>query len=176
MRGGQGRFVGRETELATLCEALDASPPHTTSAWMVSGAPGIGKTRLAREFATRAAAKGWQTVWAHGWAGAGVPSYWPWTQALRTLLDEPATDLTALLGAAPTDQFALFDATARRFDEATDGPLLVVLDDLHVADADSLHLLRFLTSHAAKAPRMVLGSWRLVPGEKVDADGLGLSG
>lgn len=176
MPGGQGRFVGRVAELATLLRGLEARPPHTTSAWLVSGAPGIGKTRLASEFASLAAARGWRTVWAHGWAGAGVPSYWPWTQALRTLLGKQATELTALLGTVPTDQFALFDATARRFDEATDDPLLVVLDDLHVADADSLHLLRFLTSHAAKAPRMVLGSWRLAPGENVDAEGLGLSG
>lgn len=172
-----GQFVGRDLEIATLVEALDRSPPHATTAWLLTGAAGIGKTRLSRELTQRAEAKGWRTVWAHGWAGAGVPPYWPWTQALRALLDRPSTELASLLDGAPSgDQFELFDATARRLDEMADGPLLIVLDDLHVADADSLHLLRFLTSHGASAPRVVLGSWRLAPGEKVDPEALGLTG
>lgn len=177
MRGAD-RFVGREQELRALLEALDQSPPHRTNAWMLTGPAGIGKTRLGREFADRARERGWRVVWAHGWAGAGVPSYWPWTQVLRELLDRPATDLAELLGTGTPrmGQFELFDATARRLDEAAGGPLLVVLDDLHVADTDSLHLIRFLVSHGATSPRMILGNWRSVPGEKVDAHALGVTG
>jgi hypothetical protein len=66
---------------------------------------------------------------------------------------------------APVDpesaRFALFDALARFLDEAAkERQLLLVVDDLHAADAPSLLLLRFLGEAIAQSRILVLGSYR----------------
>jgi AAA ATPase domain len=87
------------------------------------------------------------------WHGAGVPGYWPWTQALDALAAAvgpalgPATDL------GDKRTFLLFDATARWIASAARRrPAVVVLDDLHWADQSSPALLDFLARARLEAP------------------------
>jgi predicted ATPase len=58
--------------------------------FLISGEPGIGKTRLADEIASDAASGGMRVVWGRCWEGGGAPAYLPWVDVLRSLiLHEP---------------------------------------------------------------------------------------
>ena len=86
-------------------------------------------------------------------------AYWPWLPVLRKLVtpDSPP-EVQALLDAADERQPAesgaatlrSYDAAGRLLDEASQRqPLLVVLEDLHWADASSLRLLAFIVDTLA---------------------------
>ena len=83
--GGMGHapFVGRERELAELRGAFDAARTGRGAFYLVSGEPGIGKTRLAEQAASDAAARGFSVLWGRCWESGGAPAYWPWVQVLR---------------------------------------------------------------------------------------------
>ncbi len=94
------RFVGREHELAQLEHALDSVVAGHGRMFLVSGEPGIGKTRLANEFSARAAARGLRVMWGRSWEGAGAPAYWPIIQIIRACAERPDfAQLTEALGA-----------------------------------------------------------------------------
>jgi predicted ATPase len=76
-------FVGRKFELAELKAALDDSCAGRGRMCLVSGEPGIGKTRLAEEIAREASARGMRALWGRCWEGDGAPAYWPWIQVIR---------------------------------------------------------------------------------------------
>ena len=87
-------FVGRTEPLARLTaayQAVSAPPGGTVSGWaglvLVTGEAGIGKTTLLTRFASRVRADGGTVVWGTCWDGDQAPAWWPWTQALRALLD-----------------------------------------------------------------------------------------
>ena len=179
--GVRDLFVGREVELGRLVHALDRAIAHDGRLMLLVGEPGIGKTRIARELALRAAALGVAVRWGRCQETEGAPSYWPWVQVLRTHEERepqhgagPAADALAALLAddmprsvvaseaeSTHARFQLFETVAgvlRRL--CADSPLLVVLDDLHWADAASLLLLRFVATELADARVLVLGTYR----------------
>lgn len=80
------RFVGRDRELATLITGLEAALSGHGHLYLVSGEPGVGKTRLLQEVATAADERGVIAVWGRCWEGDDAPPFWPWVQVLRTLL------------------------------------------------------------------------------------------
>jgi hypothetical protein len=82
-------FVGRERELAQLHAALDDANAGRGRLFVLSGEPGIGKTRLAEEVARESTTRGMRAVWGRSWEGGGAPAYWPWVQILRSLLVDP---------------------------------------------------------------------------------------
>jgi tetratricopeptide (TPR) repeat protein len=67
----------------SACEAGADSDIHL---FLISGEPGIGKTRLADELAGRVKARGIQVLWGRCWEGDGAPAYWPWIQVIRSFL------------------------------------------------------------------------------------------
>jgi tetratricopeptide (TPR) repeat protein len=159
-RGG-GRLVGREAALAATGAALEDALAGTGGLLLVVGEPGIGKSALLAEQARRAGAAGIRVVRGAGWAGA--PPYWLWTQVLRGLAGDAMPGVARLLdrgaGAAdPDDPFRLFDAVRAAL--ADNAPLLVVLDDLHVADNDALRLLDFLHRTLVADRVLLLGACR----------------
>jgi DNA-binding SARP family transcriptional activator len=179
-------FVGREQERRQLVGRLTEAQSGQCRLALVSGEPGIGKTRLAEEFTAHARTQGMYVVWARGWEGDGAPAFWPWVQVLRTVADDaPADALANALGGGAADiarvvpDYSRFvtitedapDAeTARfRFFEAVASllrglaawrPLVVVLDDLHWADQSSLRLLEFSVGALQGAPVMLVGTFR----------------
>ena len=154
-------FVGRRDELRHLKDALSTARAGEGCAILVSGEPGIGKTSLAEELAKAAAWMGVPAVWGPSIEAEGAPPFWPWRQALRALpeLDRHA-DLPDL--AQPgIARFPIFEAVATALREAAmPGGLLIVLDDLHWADAGSLRLLQVIASELPGSRILLLGTYR----------------
>ncbi len=181
-------FVGRAEPLRRLTAAFAAvaraseaaAPPAAARAGLVlvTGEAGIGKTALLRQFATQAAQIGATVAWGSCWEGDQTPAWWPWTQALRSLLEQrPAlgdgmgTDLAAILpeSAVPAPAVAadaahrvhLLDAVARLLRQAgADGPVVVILDDLQWSDLSTVDLLRFLAGQGRTGPLLLVGAYR----------------
>jgi tetratricopeptide (TPR) repeat protein len=171
-------FVGRLRELGELSAVLAESAARRGGLIMVTGEPGIGKTRLMEEFASLLADQGWRVLTGRCWEHGGAPAYWPWIQVVRAAGSEfeecipapadtggrPGTSdpFKAPTSADPeSDRFRLFDGVARFLMKvADDRRLLVVLDDLHAADAPSLLLLRFLAQTIAGERIVLLGAYR----------------
>ncbi|MGH2602717.1 MAG: ATP-binding protein, partial [Dehalococcoidia bacterium] len=179
---GRTRYVGRRLELSTIRQGLQAAVEGRGGLALITGEPGIGKTRLAEETAAEAEAQGVRVCWGRCSDDEGAPAYWPWLQILRECLRDPAAGplLTAMgLDAATLAPLlpdppraagttpALPDPAQRRFRLvdvvtrflirlAAARPLLLVFDDLHRADRPSLSLLRFLTQDERDARLFVL--------------------
>jgi tetratricopeptide (TPR) repeat protein len=181
-------FVGRWAELQELLLALADATAGRGRLMLLAGEPGIGKTRLADELAQRARAQGAHALWGSSWQDAGAPPYWPWVQILRSclrsiddatavrLLGDGAADVAQVLpevqrlvpGLAPppaldpeSARFRLFDATATFLVRASrDQILVLVLDDLHAADAASLLFLQFLAGQLTDARILVVATYR----------------
>ena len=156
-------FVGRTGELHELRAALDEAHDGRGLLVLLSGEPGIGKTRLMQEAAREAGERGWRVAAGRCWEEGGAPAYWPWIQAVRALGGDVERFAAAAGGSGDpeTERFRLFDAAGQfLIDAASERPLMIVLDDLHAADAPSLVLLRFVSEAIAHAPILVLGSYR----------------
>ncbi len=182
-------FVGRERELARLCNAFEATCKGETRIAAVAGEPGIGKTRLAEELERYARERGALVLWGRVRETAGAPPYWPWIKLGRTLGDALGPKgLSALLGAdavelqrlfpelrellpdlpppepaldAESARFRLFEAltgTFRRLSQQQ--PVVLVLDDLHWADAATLLLLQHLAAEVAGSCLMLVVTYR----------------
>jgi DNA-binding SARP family transcriptional activator len=185
---GTRGFVGRAPELEALASYLDEAVAGRGRLVLVSGEPGIGKSRLAEELAVVARSRGARVLVGRCWEAGGAPAYWPWVQSLRAYMDESEPEtLREQLGAgapvlaqlfpelqeryrdleAPPSgesedaRFRLFDATAALLRRAARAqPLVVVLDDLHAADEPSLLLLRFLARELGQSRILVVGAYR----------------
>ncbi len=89
-----------------------------------------------------------RVVWGRCWEAGGAPAFWPWTQVTRTLgVSDAAPELGTSASPADAEQarFKVFDAVAGLLArEAATTPLVIILDDAHVADMPSLLLLQFV--------------------------------
>ena len=92
-------FVDRVHELAELIAGIDGALASEGRFLTISGEPGVGKSRLARQAAAHAERHGMLTLWGRCWEHGGAPPYWPWVQALRRLIaDTETSTLAAWLG------------------------------------------------------------------------------
>lgn len=126
---------------------------------MITGEPGIGKTRLLDELAARTVVAGGRAVWGRTWEVGLTPAYWPWIQILGALAepDDPAPELVGLDDRSDAaSRLARFDVVGSfLIRRATAQPLAILLDDLHAADASSLLLLEYLARHG-RAGRLLI--------------------
>jgi len=82
-------FIGRADVLAQLRDVFARARTGSGALALVTGPPGIGKTRVVETFAREAERDGAFVAVAHCREGEGVPAYWPFLQLLRRLLAEP---------------------------------------------------------------------------------------
>jgi tetratricopeptide (TPR) repeat protein len=186
-------IIGRERELEALTGALDAAKGGRGSTRLVSGEPGIGKSSLVTRLAEEASARDLSVVWGRSWESGGAPAFWPWIEAIRDLVaarspEEARGALGAGAGVVaglvpelaqlgPFDappplearqaQFRLFDAVASFLGRASSqGPLLIVLEDLHAAEPASIALLDFVARTITRHALLVVGTYRVAEAKR----------
>lgn len=172
---GRGeRLVGRADVRATVTAALDEARSGAGQLLLIGGEAGIGKSAVLSFLAAAAGDEG-RLLRGFCLAGSGVPPYWPWIQVLRAsglpapelgdagwLLDTTGgtTDPEGALAAADA-RFRLHDAIGRVLAGlAADRPVVVMLDDLHWADEQSLAVLPFLTRALVADRVLIVGAYR----------------
>jgi DNA-binding SARP family transcriptional activator len=181
-------FVGREHELEELSAGLEASLAGHGRLFLLTGDPGIGKSRLAGELASKAARREAEVLVGRCWEAGGAPAFWPWVQALRACIQgREIQTLRSLLGAGAPEvaaivpdlrelfpdleqpfslqsegaRFRLFDGVSTFLRRAAQvKPIVLILDDVHAADAPSLLLLEFFAREIELARVFVLASYR----------------
>ncbi|HXZ85106.1 MAG TPA: AAA family ATPase, partial [Myxococcota bacterium] len=166
--GSDTSFVGRADLLAALEETLDSALAGRGALTLLYGPAGIGKTRMLVEIGARAEARGMRCLRGAGRAGAEGEAFQLWLEAGRELgLDEllraerGASAGAAQARGAEARRFAQFREVTRVLLRcAEECALLLALDDLQFADADSLALLRYLAPSLHSARIWVLGSFR----------------
>ena len=139
----ESSLVGRAAELAVLETAVPAAGLGIA---LVTGEAGVGKTALATAFAGILAGRGWRTVWAR--CQEDAPVAWPWQQVVEALGE----------GLAAADRFQLRLAIVSTVESAA--PVLVVLDDLHQADEETLAVLAAFTGHRLSGRVLIMATSR----------------
>jgi len=179
-------LIGRKQALRELRSAIVHAAAGSGCLVLISGEPGIGKTRLAQQVTADAVAIGMKALWGTCWEGDGAPAFWPWIQVLRAhAAGRDTATLQADLGseagevgrlvpelpggvqnselrtASAESRFRLYDSVSAFLRRISDTqPTLVVLDDLHWADEPSLQLLRFLAGDLSENRLLLLGTYR----------------
>ncbi|MER6006018.1 AAA family ATPase [Nonomuraea angiospora] len=153
-------LIGRERPAAVLRGEVERTLVSHGALVLVTGEAGIGKSALVAGAAAEAVRGGARLLGGACWEGEGAPGYWPWVQVVRRLVPG-ATLQSPFLGLAGSDGFELYDAvTGLLVDVSRERPVVVVLEDLHWADAASLRLLEFVVRHAWFERLLVIGTYR----------------
>jgi predicted ATPase len=183
-----GVFVGRDRELGEMRGALEDALAGRGRLLLLVGEPGIGKTRTTEELATYARVRGAKVHWGRCHEGEAAPAYWPWTEAIRSYVREAdPVGLAWELGGGGAEvarvvpeirervaglpeppeldpeqaRFRLFDAISTFLTGASRSrPIVLVLDDLHWADASSLELLKFVARQLSDTGLLVVATYR----------------
>ena len=177
------RIVGRALELAQLQAALADAAGGQPSLAFVVGESGVGKSRLVAELEARATADGTRVLSGECVElGEGELAYAPLVTALRPLVrdadpvldalpDDIRAELATLLpGLVATvrghergagDQARVFEALLAVLDGlARETPVLLVIEDLHWADASTRAFLRFLAATLSTEPLLIVATYR----------------
>jgi DNA-binding SARP family transcriptional activator len=181
---GRTPFVGRASELDTITAALSSACAESGSLILLTGDSGIGKTALAQAVSVPARQAGMAVAWAAHPPGIRLPLMWTWIQLLRRLGDElgelgrnavrrvaPGVvdalvpewtdwDIVSSGVRAAATGFALIEGVVAALCElSTIRPLLLVLDDLHLADPPSCNALSVLSAQLGRVPIQVIANW-----------------
>jgi serine/threonine protein kinase len=183
-------FVGREREMRHLKEAFDAALSGKGALAMVVGEPGIGKTAICEQLGTYVTLRGGLTLAGHCYEEGSLSlPYLAFVEALRSYAaTQPPEELRQQLGtgaaevarivsevrerlsietsaANPADaeeeRYRLFQAAIGFLrNAAVVQPLLLVLEDLHWADQETLDLLMHLSRNLQGTRLLVIGTYR----------------
>lgn len=185
-------FVGREFEIRVVRGAIEDVLAGRGRVVLISGEPGIGKTRLCEELTRQASERAATVLWGRCYEGEGAPALWPWIQVLRGCLpivapqtqgeeglwnDElgrltsgwypsPNDAAAAVAFESPQARFRLFDCVTQLLVAVAErAPLILLFDDLHSADSASLLLLQFVAQGIRDAPLLIVATYRDVAAE-----------
>ncbi len=188
IRTGLSPLVGREQERAAMRGWLAEVESGSGVLALLGGEAGVGKSRLAQEALSEAEARGFLTLTGHCYETEGTPPYNPFAeiiemlarvldpQALQQVLGDDAPHaaklaprLQPLLSDMPpaperppaVERRVLLDAIRSIVERlAARRPLVLLLEDLHWADASTAVLLQHLAPRVRKMPVLVLGTYR----------------
>ena len=160
--------MARDGIRAELAAALQQANAGHGQLVLVTGEPGMGKTTLARDSAEQARRAGMVVRWAACWSGGATVAHSPWLTLLAGLGGAGDAALAALLGTEADDPAAATSARASAYAlvgdavaaAANEQPMLVVLDDLHWADAGTIALLEAVTTTLPTAAALIVGTYR----------------
>jgi tetratricopeptide (TPR) repeat protein len=180
-------YVGRKTERELLERARSEARSGARRVVLLSGEPGIGKTRLASYAALGAHADGFAVCWGPCSEDLAAP-YEPWIEvcwqlvehvpndALAGYVEQSGGEIARLAGnlrrrlpGAPgpqssdpeTERLLLFRAVADLLrTAAVSTPLCVVLDDFHWADGQSVALLKHVARTVEHGAFQILVTYR----------------
>jgi DNA-binding SARP family transcriptional activator len=186
-------MLGRETELAELERwtrgAAEEPAVRGERLMLLSGDPGVGKTRLLAEVASRAHTAG-TLVLAGRATDENLVPFQPFLEALggyvetvslaelRVVASRTGAELSRLIpelrrrlpelpppedGDSETERYRLFESVVdllRELSASASAPVLIVLDDLHAADRPTLMLLRHLARASRSGSVSILGAYR----------------
>lgn len=151
--GTRPPFVGRQQVVRRLEGLLESTvQAHATELALVTGEPGLGKTRLAERLADRAGMAGAVVVSGRAFEAESSRPFGPWADALGIDLQQTvATD-------SPASREHLFERLREQLGKrAGQGRgVLVMLDDLQWFDRNSAELLHYLVRTYDRGPMMVL--------------------
>ncbi len=188
-RPPQGVFVGRVHEIARLRGGLEEAAAGHGRLALISGVPGVGKTRLAQELAESARELGMRTMLGRCDDHDQAVPYLPFveilescvertlkTEQLRTLLGGESAELACLMpklrrlvpNLPPPLELPAEQARRHMFNSfcdfltriAGEQPSLLILDDLHWADDSTLSLLRHLALRLPSLPMLIVAAYR----------------
>ena len=181
-----GAFVGRDEHVQRLRARWASCHPGPSQLVLLVGEAGVGKSRLAAEFADEVHANGGTVLYGRADEEALLP-HQSFVEALRHLIThadstllaalEPDRDILSRLlpdlaagtperdagahGAEDTMRYRLFEAVATLLCAATSrSPVLLILDDLDWADKPTHLLLRHLLRHPLLTGLLVIGTVR----------------
>jgi tetratricopeptide (TPR) repeat protein len=186
----QGRLVGREVELDSLRRHWREAQQGHAQLVLISGEPGVGKTRLAKELIAYGRLHGGRILQGGCYEYEAMVPYLPFAEALRdwvhtqtteSLHDKLGSNATELAKLAPEiearlgpltpnpslapdqERMRLFDNFARFLQNlATEKGLLLFLDDLHWADRGTLSMVHYLLRRLRNERVLILGGYREV--------------
>ncbi len=173
---GSWGVVGRAAERRVLDDLVAAGAAGTPGCVLVVGDPGTGKTRLVDDLVASAARRGTTVAVGRCSQDDGAPPLWPWFALLDGLgveqpaeLADPVDPTSSPEQAAPLGTgdvgaeraFAVQDALARAVRRrAAQGPVLLVVEDLHWADTRTLRALAHLVATLGPGDRVALVATR----------------
>jgi AAA ATPase domain/Adenylate and Guanylate cyclase catalytic domain len=180
-------YVGRIAEHERLERLLDDARGGDRQVVLLSGEPGIGKTRLCTNVAIEARGSGVLVLYGRCDEDVGAP-YAPWVEALGHYVehapqdvleahaDRHGGDLARLVPSVSrrvenlppprdsdpeTERYMWWGAVTDLIEEASrEQPVVLILDDLHAADKETVSLLMWLASSGAAMRLLLLATYR----------------
>jgi DNA-binding CsgD family transcriptional regulator len=160
-------LVGRERELRDLRRVIDSTIDRRGQLVLLGGEAGVGKTTIAEALCRDAADRGALALVGRCYDLTDTPPYGPWLDAFGGYQPEgdlpppPAAFTRTESADLITTRSALFDGV-RHFVAtlAEHRPFVMLLEDLHWADSESLDLLRVIAREAASQALLVLATFR----------------
>lgn len=166
-RARSGRLIGREREQRFLRSQLGAALAGHGRAVLISGDAGIGKTTLVEDLSVLAEEAGCLVLWGHSYDGAPTAPYAPWFEmVVEPRIRDEYPSIPVFLQdreAVPEvgSREALFARTWSYIAAVAElRPLVLVLEDAHWADPESLALLRFVARQLARHRVLLLATYR----------------
>ncbi|KHL18854.1 transcriptional regulator [Mumia flava] len=157
-------MVGRDHEVAVLRSRLDAADAGVPQFAVVTGEPGIGKSRLVAELMATARGRGARVLVGRCSSDAGAPPLWPWQAVLDGLGSTVPVADRERDPDPDSGRFAAWDHICREIlTAAADRTIVVALDDLQWADPSSLRVLRHLAALAEHGRLLLLVTLRSHP-------------
>ncbi len=181
-------FVGRENQLQRLSAKLEQASKGKGALAMLTGEPGIGKTRMLEEFSDLARQQGVRILSGACREGECQRPYGPFAEAIGQFVRESTTeelndaigrvgatlariapelrDRLPNLGEPPAldkeeERFRVLDCVAQFVANlAQRAPLMLILDDLHWADPGTAAMLSHVARSVSQKPILLVGAYR----------------